>query len=93
MSVRIAAFAVAASIAALASSSPGRAAEAAATQSGYSQPGYNYDAEHVHGGVRWGYAGLYRSPIEGGSFSGCAWMSVATAYGIRHRPTCAAQAM
>jgi hypothetical protein len=62
---------------------PGRAADAAPRQ-----PGYHFDAEHVHGGVRWGYADLYRAPVMATAFAGCRWMGLPTPFGLRFRPDC-----
>lgn len=50
--------------------------------------GYNYDAENINGGVRWGYASLYRAPVQKADFEGCRWDKVPTAYGARFRPVC-----
>jgi hypothetical protein len=85
MSIRPAA-ALATCLLAFFAASPGRAMEL--TEFPAAMPGYHYDAEHVHSGVRWGYASLYRAPVQSAAFKGCSWMSVPTAYGQRFRPVC-----
>lgn len=53
-------------------------------------PGYQFHAEGVTTGVRWGYTNLFLMPrSDDARYSACTWQKVPTAYGARYRPVCA----
>lgn len=55
----------------------------------YGGPGYQFHAQGVTGGVRYGYANLYRAPLRTDArFANCTWEQVPTAFGARWRAKC-----